>query len=80
MRNIPPWSREDLVDFGLHTAIENNQLHVVQFFLDQGFKSIGSIARKIATRGCRAIPIFDLLKDYGWHVNMSDGFEDTVLG
>jgi hypothetical protein len=63
---------------GLVTAIKGNHLEMVRYLLEQGVSVDGNVV-EIALRA-RSIPVLEILREYGWEVNMKLGqFATTAL-
>ena len=62
---------------GLLGAVMKGQLRIVRYLLDNGASIDGSVAAMTAR--AKSLPIFELFVEYGWDVNSSIGFGDTVL-
>lgn len=63
---------------GLACAIQGNHLEMVRYLLEQGV----SVNENVVERALRAqsIPVLEILREYGWEVNMKLGqFATTAL-
>lgn len=63
---------------GLLTAIKGNHVEMVRYLLEQGVSVDGNVVEMALRTG--SIPILEMLREYGWEVNMKLGqFAITAL-
>jgi hypothetical protein len=56
---------------GLWVAIKHNHLNMVRYLLERGVSADGSAVKKAIE--ARSIPVLEILREFGWEVNMKLG-------